>query len=744
MGIIGQHFHFPTRFAAWGGLYWGQITACKGDKHMELKLRTSASETEEKKKQPAPVVLKAPWVALAGNCATRFLLGAVLAAGNILGGYSPFALGFVAASGPGAGGLFALLGAGLGYLLTQPLAEAFRYLATAVLIYAVAFAFYDLKLYAKRFFMPLCAAGMEALTGFVYLAERGWSADNLVCYLTEIALVALSARAFILWRSEQAQPNQRRMGMLVALSAAVISLQSVPLPFGVQLGGVVTAAVILWSARYLTPFACVALSAALGLCLDLAAGGGAFYASACAVGGLLCVAGARWGRHLGVVSLLAGVLSVSLWNVSAGGDFRLFWATALGCALYLALPLRWVQKIAQLVPPPEGPPPVGESAADPQVKAQDTASALEAAQERLKRQGAAFRTLYEQISDDLAREPEPKPDSFALLQRAAKRVCPGCVFHSTCWKRELAATRKALAPVEQQLSRRGRADPGDFPVTFSVRCARLNELVNAINREYAGELTRRRYQLRLRESRRSLCRQYQRMARLLGECALSLEPKATQVMGSAAFSALAGVAAGKRPGQSVSGDAGGWFRDETGVLWVVLCDGMGSGPEAARDSRFAYRLLEQFLSAGIGPEAALATLGGALALRWECTGSFTTVDLLELDLKSGAGAVYKLGAGPTYLRRDGALTRIVSSTLPAGLQKGGAPDVSRFRLGPGDLAVLVSDGVTDGSEDEWVRQQIRAFQSSSPKELAAALVEHGAQATDDRTAIVLLIEGQAV
>ena len=73
------------------------------------------------------------------------------------------------------------------------------------------------------------------------------------------------------------------------------------------------------------------------------------------------------------------------------------------------------------------------------------------------------------------------------------------------------------------------------------------------------------------------------------------------------------------------------------MLWVVLCDGMGFGPEAARDSRFAYRLLEQvFRSAGIGPEVALATVSGALGLRWECTGGFTTIDLLQLKLERPA------------------------------------------------------------------------------------------------------------
>ena len=717
--------------------------------------RRAPSRMANESKRGKPLVLESAWVALASQCATRFLLAAVLAVGDILGGYSPFALGFVAASGPGAGGFFALLGASMGYLLSKPLVDAFRYLATAILIYAVAFAFYDLKIYTTRFFMPLSAVFLGGLTGFVYLAEAGWAATEVICFATELVLVGVSARFFTLAARRDATPDQQRLATLLTLGALAIALQAVPLPFSLSLGGILCAAAVLWAGRYVEPFGCAASALALGLCLDLAGGGGCVYAAAFGVGGLLTAVGAHWGRHLGVVSLMTGLLFVTLWNFPTVQNFGPFWEGALGCCLYLAIPLKWLDKLGRLLPQStKTPPPVAvprEPQTEPQrAKPRKSAEslavpALEAVQQRLRRQGTAFRTLYEQLSSDLDQTPEPKLDGVALFERASQRVCSGCVFHSTCWKRERGATEKSLRPAAEGMEKRGRADPADFPVGFAARCSRLNELVNGVNQEYAAELTRRRYRLKLQEARRALCRQYERIARLLGESALSLEEPAVPAMGTTTtMSALAGVAAGKRPGQEVSGDAGGWFRDDTGVLWVVLCDGMGSGPDAARDSRFAYRLLEQFLSAGIGPEVALATVASALGLRWECTGGFTTVDLLQLDLKTGEGAVYKLGAGPTYLRRDGVLSRITSSTLPAGLQQGAGPDVSRFRLRPGDLAVLVSDGVTDGTEDEWVREQIRSFRGDSPKDLAGALLCHDQPASDDRTAIVLLMEGNQV
>lgn len=689
------------------------------------------------------LVLTAPWVELASECACRFFLSAVLAAGQILEGYSPFALGYVAASGPGAGGFFALLGACLGYLLTKPMADAFRYLATAILVYAVAFAFFDLKLYTTRYFMPSCAAFMGALTGFVYLAEQGWATASVICFATEIGLIFCAARFFTIATLDKASSSQQRMAALFTLGAVAVSLQAVPLPFSLHLGAVFAGAVILWAGNFLDHFSTTAAALALGLCLDLSAGGGAVYAAAFGLGGLLCAAGAKWGRPLGVLSFLAGNLSVTLWSFAVTKSFLPFWNGVLGCCLYLAVPLSTLEKLRKRLPAELTAPPV-ETPVKAAAPEEIPLTGIDALQDRLRRQGAAFRALHDQLSSDLTAMPEPKTDGFALFQRCAQRVCQGCVFRTTCWTREVSATEKSLRPAVDGMEKRGRSDPADFPAGFAARCSRLNELVNGVNQEYTAELTRRRYHLRLLEARRALCRQYERIARFLGESALSLEPKAVPAMSAPTLSALAGVAAGKRPGQSVSGDAGGWFRDDEGVLWVVLCDGMGSGADAARDSRFAYKLLEQFLSAGIGPEVALATVCGALGLRWECTGSFTTIDLLQLDLHTGEGAVYKLGAAPTYLRRDGVLSRITSSTLPAGLQQGSVPDVSRFRLRPGDLAVLVSDGVTDGSEDGWVREQIRAFQGDSPKDLAGALLTHDNPATDDRTAIVLLIEGTQV
>ncbi|MFQ7450436.1 MAG: SpoIIE family protein phosphatase [Flavonifractor plautii] len=111
--------------------------------------------------------------------------------------------------------------------------------------------------------------------------------------------------------------------------------------------------------------------------------------------------------------------------------------------------------------------------------------------------------------------------------------------------------------------------------------------------------------------------------------------------------AVAGVAAKKKDGQTVSGDTGAWFKHDDGSLYVLLCDGMGSGSLAEQESALAVRLLEQFLRAGVRPENALRTLNSALALRNdEAAGGFTTIDLLRVDLFTGEAGVYKLRRRP--------------------------------------------------------------------------------------------------
>ena len=85
-------------------LYWEKITAPRGQTYANKRTPAGALPHGQGTEIRQALVLGAPGWPWPPSAPPAFLLSAVLAVGDILGGYSPFALGFVAASGPGAGG----------------------------------------------------------------------------------------------------------------------------------------------------------------------------------------------------------------------------------------------------------------------------------------------------------------------------------------------------------------------------------------------------------------------------------------------------------------------------------------------------------------------------------------------------------------------------------------------------------------------------------------------------------------
>ena len=210
----------------------------------------------------------------------------------------------------------------------------------------------------------------------------------------------------------------------------------------------------------------------------------------------------------------------------------------------------------------------------------------------------------------------------------------------------------------------------------------------------------------------------------------------------APFRAIVGIGRQQKEGASVSGDSGCYFLTDAGVACLLLADGMGTGAAAAQDSRTLVTSLERFLRAGIPIADALKAVSPALRLRADGT-RFTTLDALTLDLFTGRAESLKCGAAPSYLRMGGQWSVLSGKALPIGLADEDAlGEPVPLRLGHGDLCILLSDGISDGMDDGWVRELLVAHANESPKELAMLLVNGAAGRghDDDRTALVLRLE----
>ncbi len=149
-------------------------------------------------------------------------------------------------------------------------------------------------------------------------------------------------------------------------------------------------------------------------------------------------------------------------------------------------------------------------------------------------------------------------------------------------------------------------------------------------------------------------------------------------------------------GESVSGDHAVFFETAQDYFYTLICDGMGSGREAAFTSRLAAIFIEKLMHCATPKNVTLEMLNAFLMSKTDET--FTTVDLLEIDLLSGEAHFIKAGAAASYVLRGERLHRIESRTPPAGILRSMCAEQTTFRLYPGDLVILLSDGVEEGEE----------------------------------------------
>ncbi len=629
----------------------------------------------------------------------RFFLTAALTASQTPGDYAPFALGCVAACGPGAEGIAALLGAGVGAVLFLDFAAALPFLAAAILIFTTAAAFQGLKLLDGPWFHPLAGAGLFLAVSGIYVLQSLSPLRDLGPCLAGTVLVGLSAwyyQPLLQAKQERLEPDS----LLFLVGSILLALVDVELA-GLSIGRALLCLLLVYTAYQRGAMTGAAAGLGAGLAADFCSGtGGVLFGAAYGLAGLL--AGSRSGGRR-IWAALAFWGAAVLAALPAGLATPLLPEAAVGSALFLLLPGR-----------------VFGGKRVKQRAAAEFPAALEGMRAQLTRMAAALRDLYDSMGRSAPVSTEENP--AVIFDRAAEKVCRGCALCELCWQREYTGTFNALNDATPFLLERGRALAKDFPGYFADRCIHLPDFLTAVNGELSAFLLRRQYRRQLEETRRSAKGQYAQLSDLLTATAAGLgEVRATASQAAAAC--RIGAALRPKEGETVCGDTVVSFRTESGLLCLLLADGMGSGEAARRESALTCRLLEQFLEAGIEPEAAMKTLNSAMALRGADTGSFTTIDLLTCRPDTGELAFYKYGAAPSYLKKGGTVRRITGGSLPAGLRGGAAvPDVTRATLEPGSFAVMISDGVADPGRDEWLQNLLAGWEGEDPQTLAGLIL----------------------
>ena len=181
-----------------------------------------------------------------------------------------------------------------------------------------------------------------------------------------------------------------------------------------------------------------------------------------------------------------------------------------------------------------------------------------------------------------------------------------------------------------------------------------------------------------------------------------------------------------------------------GKVVAAIADGCGSGKRAFIESRMVIELMENCIDAGFEERTAIDFINSAY-INGGGRGNPVTMDMSAVDCQSGIMHGIKLGAVSTFIKRDGWVEIIKSSTLPMGVLEQVDYDCTDKKLYDGDYVIMISDGVLDNlpcvNKEEKLVEIINAVKMKKPKAIAEEILKasmgyNNEKAFDDCTVLV--------
>lgn len=223
----------------------------------------------------------------------------------------------------------------------------------------------------------------------------------------------------------------------------------------------------------------------------------------------------------------------------------------------------------------------------------------------------------------------------------------------------------------------------------------------------------------------------------------------TMTLGSAQnYEVHAGVAKAAKGGNWLSGDSYSYMNLGTGKYAVAISDGMGNGRRAEEESREALKLLERLLQSGMEEQTAVKTVNAILGMR-STDEIYATVDLALIDLDTARTTFLKIGSTPSFIKRGNEVITVTASNLPIGILKDIDVDTVSERLLPGDMLIMMTDGIYDApsaaNKEAWMKRAIQEIRIRDPQGFADLLLEkavRGREGTiaDDMTVVVAKVD----
>ncbi|MDR0952486.1 MAG: SpoIIE family protein phosphatase [Oscillospiraceae bacterium] len=447
------------------------------------------------------------------SCSLNFVLGFMMSGARVMGNMAPFGIAAVARAPASPEGIFCLLGACTGYLLTGGFDFGVRYIASALLVFTVSFVLRDTKLVTKAWFMPCVAALVSGVTNYLNSFELFASVPILAGALTELTLTGGAAYFFIQAtrpgpRTGEEAERVQTISSLVLCACLFISLANVLILDVISVGRFLALLLIMTAAFKGGALTGGAAGVAFGFAMDLAAGSGGFFSMAYAISGLISGFFSKHGRLLFLVGYIAVNTIAVIWVTGFELRMPLMYEVFAASVAFAVLP----EKLLEIL---------GSAAALP-LPSTGEAGLRRYAAARANRLSHALRDLYGTVFRAINSRTNDN-DVATVFDRASAAVCVNCKNKSDCWQKSFMDTLTIMNDATEPMLGRGKLQTDDLADRFLEKCPSVHTFVTAVNGELRALMYRRQFRSRLSENRSAAYGQYKDLADIVEGLAKDLQ-----------------------------------------------------------------------------------------------------------------------------------------------------------------------------------------------------------------------------
>ncbi len=409
-----------------------------------------------------------------------FICGIFTGSASIGGVMSPFGTAYAAAA-PHGYCAAASIGAIIGSFLPFGAEDKLRSAATIIAVAGIRWACAELKkVYAHPAFIPCAAMAATVLTGAIISASIGAKLSyDIALYAADGILAAAGAyfttRAFDSIRAGRlyALERQEITALTVSLCMAAAGLCRISI-YGFSIGRAIVLLAMLNAARSKKETGGAIAGIACGMVF-------ATSGSSMAVAGMCAIAGLAAGVFSYIGTLASSIAAVAVMSLASfmSGSVNVFLLVEvfLAAVTFKIIPESTMntafERIGMLRTKSVEPLP-GTLVAK---KLEDAAKAL-----------LSVSDTVEMVSSKLGRKRSAGMEQ--IYRQSTENVCTKCPISKHCWECAREETQNAMHLLSPILKENGAISVKTLPMEFRQRCARSDEMMDEINRNYAEFIAR--------------------------------------------------------------------------------------------------------------------------------------------------------------------------------------------------------------------------------------------------------------